>query len=230
MTPFYRAKPAPAQGPRREYKQAPPGMTEDNRPPGRKLGQWDPHEEGSARMEVADPEKEGNKRVMIYLSKVKAPPLGAVKWWKDEMRRKVTQTIERELGVRATVHGVRWHYSHPLERGLDTEFPALQDTERIKEQILRAVRIGFQSWEIKGSVVEDWVDVVILDLDGGKRGERASQRAEDIAKANNWKLAIRAATWLGPQNSREHYEGKHTALQLTIVGRSHPPEELTGNT
>lgn len=67
---------------------------------------------------------------------------------------------------------------------------------------------------------------MIPDLDGGKRGDRASQRAGDIAKANNWKLAIRAATWLGQHNSREHYEGEPTGLQLTIVSKTTPTEAV----
>ena len=156
--------------------------------------------------------------MLIYLSKIKLPPSGAAKWWKDEMRRRVTQTVEKEMGMRVTVHGVRWHYSHRLERALDIELPAIANAEKV---IVQVIRIGFQSWDIRGSIVEDFI---IPDLDGGKRGDRASQRAEDIAKANKWKLAIRAATWLGQHNSREHYEGKPTGLQLTIISKDTPTE------
>ena len=95
---------------------------------------------------------------------------------------------------------------------------------------MKAMRIGFQSWEIKGSIVENWVDVVIPDLDGGERGGRASQRAEGVAKANKWKLGIRVATWLGQHNIREHYEGKPTGLQLTLISDTTPTEGWTGNT
>ena len=81
------------------------GKAQAKRPPGRMLG-WIPEEGGSARLQPANSEKAGNKRVLIYLSKVKAPPTGEAKWWKNEMRRKITQVVEKELGVRVTVHGI----------------------------------------------------------------------------------------------------------------------------
>ena len=75
-------------------------------------------------------------------------------------------------------------------------------------------------------IATNFVDLVILDLVGGARGDRASPRAEDIAKINRWKLADRAATWLGQGNSRERYEGKRTGLQLTIVSEAMPTEAV----
>lgn len=125
---------------------------------------------------------------------------------------------------RPVVKGISWHYSHPLERGIDVETDEKIDPEEILKVVLRALRKNRQDWEIKGSIVTDWVDLVIPDLDGGSRGARASQRAEDIAKANGWKLAIRAATWLGQHNSREQYEGKPIGLQLAIVSEVTPTE------
>ena len=73
-------------------------------------------------------------------------------------------------------------------------------------------------------IATNLVDLVIPDLDGGARGDTASQRAVDIATANKWKLGNRAATWLGQHNSREHYEGKPTGLQLTIINETTPTE------
>ena len=86
--------------------------------------------------------------------------------------------------------------------------------------ILVALKKNRQDWEIKGAVVDRWVDLVIRDLDGGARGDRESQRAEDIAKANKWKLALRA----GQGNSREHYEGEPAGLRLTIISETVPGE------
>ena len=90
------------------------------------------------------------------------------------MRKKLIRVMEMELGIKATIHGIRWHYSHPLEREIDIEIPGMVDKEMVKEVIVKSPRIGFQTWEIKGAVVEDWVEIVIPDLDGGKRGERGS--------------------------------------------------------
>ena len=177
--PFYALKPAPTQKPAQVAEK-----TEDNRPKGKIEINKSLDKAGSARIEIEDAEQEGNKRILIYLSKVKAPPIGEARWRKNEMRRKVSKTVEKELEIRTTVHGIRWHNSHLLERALDIEFPGVVDSEKVKEVIVKAMRIGFQLWEIKGSIVEDWVDVVIPDLDRGKRGDRASQRVEDIAKAN----------------------------------------------
>lgn len=70
--------------------------------------------------------------------------------------------------------------------------------------------------------MEDWVDLIIPNLNGGKRGDRASQRAKAIARANKWKLGIRGATWLGQGNSREHYEDRtaiHDRQQSYANGR-----------
>ena len=74
-----------------------------------------------------------------------------------------------------------------------------------------------QDWEIKGMIATDLVDLIVPDLDRGVRGDRASQRAEDIAKVNKWKLANRTATSLSQHNNREHYEGKPTGLQLRTI-------------
>lgn len=90
--PFYILKPAPAQ--------RPANITEDKRPPGKTPTHEDLDEEGS---EVANPKEERNKRVLIYLSKAKAPPSGSAKGWKDEMRRRITQTVEKELGIKTTI-------------------------------------------------------------------------------------------------------------------------------
>ena len=51
------------------------------------------------------------------------------------------EVVEKELGVRVTVHGITWHYSHPLERSLDIELPALADMEKVKEVIVKAMRV-----------------------------------------------------------------------------------------
>ena len=64
-------------------------------------------------------------------------------------------------------------------------------------------------------IATNFVDLVIPDLDGGARGDRASQRAEDIAKANKWKLGNRAA------------QGSHVARSAqqpgTLRGKTHWP-------
>ena len=59
LTPLYNTKPATVQRPAREYKVS--HKTEDKRPPERTLGLWDPKQEGSARLQAASPEEEGNK-------------------------------------------------------------------------------------------------------------------------------------------------------------------------
>ena len=92
--PLYRAKPALFQQPAREYKQA--SKVIDNRPPGR-VFQGQTLDE--ARIGMESRKEIVNQRILIYLSKVKAPPRGVAKWWKDEMRRKITQTVEKEMGV-----------------------------------------------------------------------------------------------------------------------------------
>ena len=96
--------------------------------------------------------------------------------------------------------------------------------EEVLKAVVGALKKSPQVWEIKGAIATNIKRLVILDLGGGTRGARAIQRAEDIAKANGWKLAITAATWLRQHNRREFYQGKPRGLQLTIVSEVAPTE------
>ena len=84
-----------------------------------------------------------------------------------------------------------WHYSHPLERIF--EIDADKGADQAKK-ITKAVQIGQQNCDIKGGVMKDWLGILIPDLDGGVRGERASIRGLEMAKANEWILSLRSAT------------------------------------
>ena len=123
-----------------------------------------------------------------------------------------------------TISGITWHYSHPLERGIDVETEEKAAPEEVLKAITGTLRKARQDWEIKGMIATNIVDLVIPDLDGGSWGARVSQRAEDIAKANNWKLVNRGATWLGQHKSREFIEGKPTGLQISIISEVTPTE------
>ena len=92
-----------AEGATKEYTVS--DKTEDSSPKGKTFTNKDLDKEGSPRMEAGSPEEEGNKTVLIYVSKVKAPPLGEAKWCKNEVRRKITQTIEK--GVVPSMPGMR---------------------------------------------------------------------------------------------------------------------------
>ena len=117
------------------------------------------------------------------------------------MRRRVVEVLGEEFQDSASVvHGVTWHYSHPLERGLDIELKDTVDTAGVTKALDER---GVQQRDIKAELEEDGLALVIPELDAGAQGERASIRAEEIAKANGWKLATRTATWLGQERSRE---------------------------
>lgn len=176
-------------------------------------------------MTVPEAEKGDRERYIVYLSTVKAPPTGPARFWKDQMRVFNIKAVEEALpNSEPVIKGISWHYSQPWERGIDMETNKNVTPAAVLTPVLEALKRSRQDWEIKGMIATDFVDLIIPDLDGGARGDRASQRAEDIVKAKKWKLANSVATWLGQHNNREHYEGKHTGLQLTIISKTIPSE------
>ena len=115
--------------------------TEDKRPSGSKLGR---PEEGSARMSTGAPLEEGNKRFIAYVNKIKTPPLGQDHYWKNQMRRAVLKAVLKENpGSKIVVHGIRWHKSHPLQRGIDIEVGKDVDEGEITTWIVKDLRITY---------------------------------------------------------------------------------------
>lgn len=158
--------------------------------------------------------------MLVYLNKTKKPLVGTDRGWKEQMRRNLSRVIEEELlEAKVVIHGISWQFSHPLESGIDLE---VEKGEEVQKIITRAMGVGKQNWDIKGAVVQDWEDVVIQKLDGVKRGERASQRPEDIAKANKWTQTIRSATWLGQHSGGDFCGGEPTGLRMSIVSKETP--------
>ena len=104
---------------------------------------------------------------------------------------------------------------------MDIETDKSTTREEVLKEILKALKRNRQDWEIKGMIATDFRDLVIPDL---ARGDRANDRAEDIAKVKRMEISEQVATWLGQHKSREHYKGKPTGLQLTIVSKTIPSE------
>lgn len=79
---------------------------------------------------------EGRERCGIYRSKVKVPPRGPAKFWKDQLRRFLIKAIQGALpNSQPVFKGISWHYSNPLERGIDME----TDRSKTPEEVLKVV-------------------------------------------------------------------------------------------
>jgi len=85
--------------------------------------------------------------------------------------------------------------------------------------VLAAVKRLEQKWSIKATVIADWVEVVLDEVDGREKGMLAQKRAEEVARANGWKLASGAPQWVGQRWNFNTYEGSPTGLVMTLVRR-----------
>ena len=88
-----------------------------------------------------------------------------------------------------------------------------------------------QCFDIKGTVQENWVEVIIARVDGRGRGIPAAKRVKEIADTNGWKLAPRSPQWGGQRREFNRYDGKKTSLIMSIIrpdGNRPPPPRMLG--
>jgi len=80
-----------------------------------------------------------------------------------------------------------------------------------------------QVFDIKGTVVKDWNQIILGRVDGRERGMPALTRDKQIADTKKWTLAPRARQFAGQRREFDKYEGKATGLISTIVHEKHAP-------
>jgi len=85
-----------------------------------------------------------------------------------------------------------------------------------------------QNWTITSTVVADWVEVVVENVDGREKGMLASRRAGELARANGWTMVQKSLQWIGQNRNFDTYEGSPTGLVMTIIRRDGEPPAMEG--
>lgn len=164
----------------------------------------------------------------IHLKNCRAPPTATAKGkemeWKRNLRYRVEAALKKvDPGAQVSVTGTAYHFSRRNERTVTMETKNWTSRNEIAHVVLGATKQVEQNWAITATVVADWVEVIMEEVDGRERGMWAQRRAEEIAKANGWKLAPRAPQWVGQKRNFDTYAGTPTGLVMTIVRKDEEP-------
>jgi len=213
-----RPKPEPRKEGGREKRKGVEGESEERREKGK----------NAERQEGGGREMKDEQIVKVHLRGCRAPPTATAKGkeleWKRSLRRAVEAALKRaDPGAQSSVPGTSYHFSRRNEKVVTVQVRNWTSRNEVQHIVLGATKKWEQNWTMTAAVIADWVEVVVEKVDGREKGWRASERVEEIARANGWTLAQKSPQCIGQRRNFDMYEGSPTGLAMTLIRRNGEP-------